>query len=185
MEAEVKNKEHEIACQIRKRGRDLENNYKHDENLLVWVIWKDLSCAHRPLRYHPLYGGSGKNLSVDATPYVIDWAETIFLLGIKSIICLMHQKDIDYYKALDLDAPNLIEFYKKFFEVQHIPWEDPQHSKTNKNLIGKKLKQVRQDALRAYNVLQKPVLIHCSAGVDRSAPVAAYIWWYKGRPMAA
>jgi hypothetical protein len=181
MEAEVKNKEHEIALQIGKRGRDLENNYKHDENLLVWVIPEELACAHRPLRYHPLYGGSGKNLSIDAAPEVMDWAETISLLGIKSIICLMHQKDIDYYKDLDLDAPNLIEFYKKFFEVRHIPWEDPHHSRTDKSLIEMKLKQVRQDALRAYNDIPKPVLIHCSAGVDRSAPVAAYIWWFKSQ----
>jgi hypothetical protein len=179
MEAEINDKKLEIIWQIRKRGRELENHYKHNEKLLVWVIEEKLACAHRPLRYHPLYGGSGKNISRDATPDVKDWAETISILGIKSIICLMHQKDIDYYKDLDLDAPNLIEFYKRFFEVRHIPWEDPHHSKTDKNVIEKKLKQVRQDALRAYEELPKPVLIHCSAGEQRSAPVAAYIWWFK------
>jgi hypothetical protein len=179
MEAEINDKAHEIARRIGKLGRELENDYKHDDKLLVPVIPEKLACAHRPLRYHPLYGGSGKNISPDAAADVVDWAETISLLGIRSIICLMHQKDIDYYKDLDLNAPNLIEFYGKYFEVRHIPWEDPHHSKTSKELIEKKLKQVRQDALRAYDELPKPVLIHCSAGQDRSAPVAAYIWFLR------
>jgi len=112
MEAEISDKEKEIVYQIGKVKRDLKNNYKHNENLLVWVIPKELACAHRPLRYHPLYGESGKRLLPDATHDVVDWAETISLLGIKSVICFMHQKEIDYYKDLDLDALNLIEFYK-------------------------------------------------------------------------
>jgi hypothetical protein len=138
MEADVYDKTREIAGLIGKLRRDLENEYKHDEKLLVWVIPDKLACAHRPLRYHPRYGGSGKNISPDAAIEVVDWVETISLLGIKSIICLMHQKDIDYYKGLNLGAPNLIEFYKRYFEVRHIPWEDPHHSKTERKLIEEK-----------------------------------------------
>ena len=32
-----------------------------------------------------------------------------------------------------------------------------------------------QKVLKAFDVLPKPVLLHCSAGMDRTAPVAAYI----------
>ena len=85
METDIHDKTREIAWLIGKLGRDLENEYKHDEKLLVSVIPNKLACTHRPLRYHPQYGGSGKNISPDAATDVVDWAETISLLGLKSI----------------------------------------------------------------------------------------------------
>jgi hypothetical protein len=66
------------------------------------------------------------------------------------------------------------------FEIRHIPWEDPLHSKTTAAAKRAKLEQIREQALSAYDTLSKPVLLQCSAGIDRSAPVAAYIWSYRG-----
>jgi hypothetical protein len=37
------------------------------------------------------------------------------------------------------------------------------------------LEEVRKEALAAYDRRPKPVLRQCSAGIDRSAPVAAYV----------
>ncbi len=89
--------------------------------------------------------------------------------------------ELRYYEALDLGT-SLVEFYQtRGFDVAHIPWEDPAHSKTERSAIKVKRDGVRQDALVAYDSLPKPVLLHCSAGEERSAPVAAFIWWHRGR----
>jgi hypothetical protein len=156
-------------------GRRLAKN--DNSQLLHWVIPEKLACAHRPLRHHPLYGGSGKNLSLSATSLVFDWAEEVQIIGVRGIICLMHDRDLRYYGSLNLGTANLLEFYKKVgFEVSHIPWEDPHHKKSSGAEKEKSLLKVRELALAAYDDLPKPVLIQCSAGIDRSSPVAAFIW---------
>jgi len=165
----------EIARKLGELGRRIEDG--DDSELLVWIIPDKLACAHRPLRHNRLYGGSSLNLDPDATPFIFEWSMLVQIEGIKSIICLMYQSEIDLYNRLDLGAENLIEFYKQQgFDVAHIPWEDPAHSKTSWDLVSKKLEIIRRDALNAYDKLEKPVLLHCSADIDRSSPVAAYIW---------
>ena len=44
--------------------------------------------------------------------------------------------------------------------------------------LGKRLEagDERHEALQAFDNLPKPVLLHCSAGIDRSSPVAAFIF---------
>ncbi len=180
MEEQLDVKEEQIADDLRALGRRLEAG--DDSELLVWVIPDQLACAHRPLRHNRLYGGSASNLAPDATSLVFDWVEIIQILSIKSIICLMHRDELPHYARLDLGAANLIEFYKlRGFEVCHIEWRDPRHSKTDPAMIEYKKKQVRRQALEAYDGLPKPVLLHCSAGIQRSAPVAAYIWQNRTR----
>jgi hypothetical protein len=155
-------------------GRTLE---KGDEtNLLYWVIPYGLACAHRPLRHHPRFGGSGRNLSPDASPLVIQWAARVRAEGIRSIISLMHTKDLAYYANLELGAPSLLDFYRdQGLVVEHLPWEDPHHSRTAAAEKEKKLRVIRVRALAIYDSLPKPALLQCSAGIDRSAPVAAFI----------
>jgi len=184
MEQEVDSKTNELASELRALGRRIGNDDQSE--LLVWVIPNALACSHRPLRYNKLYGGSVRNLDSKATPLVFDWIEMIKVCGIRSIICLMHETELQYYGALDLRASNLVEFYRlNGFDVMHIPWEDPAHSKSDETTITVKRNKVRASALKAYESLLKPVLLHCSAGEQRSAPVAAYIWWHRGRGSAA
>lgn len=146
-----------------------------ESELIVWIIPGQLACSQRPLRYHKRFGGSARTLTPDAAPYVAEWADMIQVCGIQSIICLMSDTEIEFYKDLDLGTDNLIAFYQTRFHVRHLPWEDPQHSKSSRDTIEAKLLTIREVALAAFNELPKPVLLHCSAGVDRSAPVAAYI----------
>jgi hypothetical protein len=175
LEVFIERKTTEIRDALRNLRRKLEGG---DESELVhWVIRDNLACSQRPLRHHPLFGGSGKNIASEAAPLVRDWPILMQCVGIKSIISLMHARDLVYYEKLNLGAPNLIAFYQSSgFEVVHLPWEDPHHSKTSNVQVRQKLLSIRDKALAAYDQLPKPVLIQCSAGIDRTAPVAAYIF---------
>lgn len=149
-----------------------------DSNLLLWVIDGQLACAHRACRHHPEFGGSGRDLPETARQAVFQWIQRIRDYGILSIICLMHPKELRHYDAVDLGAPNLIEFYRKEgFQVCHIPWDDPAHRPMlERSTFQQELARVRIQALETFDTLPKPILLHCSAGIDRSAPVAAYIF---------
>ena len=148
-----------------------------DSELLVWVLPGRLACAQRPLRHHPLYAGSGALIPAQATPLVFEWAEAVRAAGIVSIISFMHDRDRGCYAELALEAEDILQFYEKQgFKVARLPWEDPHHSKADVDTKQKKLEQCRVAALGAFDRLAKPVLLQCSAGIDRSAPAAAYIW---------
>jgi hypothetical protein len=148
-----------------------------DSNLLVWVIPQNLASAQRPLRHHPLYAGSGVVIPVQATSLLFDWAAKIQSAGIASIISFMHGRDRRCYSELDLKAEDINEFFEtQGFKVARIPWEDPHHSKSDPTTMRKRLEQCRVKALKAFDELPKPVLLQCSSAIDRSAPVAAYIW---------
>ena len=87
-------------------------------------------------------------------------------------------KELRHYAQLDLNSESLIEFYwKEGFEVRHIPWEDPKHRiPSERGSFATELARVSEEALEAFDTLQKPILLHCSAGIDRSSPVADFIF---------
>jgi protein-tyrosine phosphatase len=88
----------------------------------------------------------------------------------------MSEQELTFYSRLELQADDLVFFYRnQGFEVNWLPWKDPAHVRTDREALRKKVREVSEKALEAFDLLQKPVLLHCSAGVDRSAPVAAYI----------
>ena len=80
----------EIRWSLHDLGKKLEAG--DDSELLVWVIPKALACAHRPLRHHPRFGGSGLDLPSESAVEVRDWVRRIKKYGIHSIICLMHPR---------------------------------------------------------------------------------------------
>lgn len=179
MEELVDARTKEIRSALRSLARGMQAG--DDSQILYWVIPDELACGQRPLRHHAMYGGSGKNIEPAAAPLVKEWAAHLQLLGIRSVVSLMHARDLSYYEQLDLGAPTLLDFYRaQGFEVVHLPWEDPHHSKTSPAAVRKKLLAIRKKALEAYRRLPKPVLIQCSAGIDRTAPVAAYISMMSG-----
>jgi len=164
-----------IRDALRKLACELENG--RDISPLVWVIPGKLACAHRPLRYHQKFGGSRRQLPPEAAPEVLKWVARIVNEGIRSVICLMHPKEIQHYAALDLGAPDILALYRQHgLLVCHLPWDDPAHRPSGSRVSFRyEVLRVREDALACFDCLTKPTLIHCSAGQDRSAPVAAYI----------
>ena len=151
-----------------------------DSELLVWVIPGEFACAHRPLRHHREFGreARGRNLPPHAAPEVLRWVDRMRATGLQAVISLLHPKELHHYAQLDLGAPDLIGLYEKEgLEVRQIPWDDPAHrSPSELASFGEELIRVREEALQAFDALPKPVLLHCSAGIDRSSPVAAFIW---------
>lgn len=171
----VQDKANQIRQELQRLATRLHNG--DDSELVVWVIPALLAVAHRPLRHHPEFGGSGLSLPRRATPEVEFWVSRILAHGFRGLICLMHPKEVAHYAALDLPAPDLIALYSaKGLKVCHLPWDDPLHRPAGeKPLFSQELLQIQVQALKCFNHLPKPVVLHCSAGIDRSSPVAAYI----------
>jgi len=153
-----------------------------ESELVYWIIPGHLACAHRPLRYHPRYGGSRRLLPPESSTLIEEWVELLKVEGIKGVISLMHDGDMACYRDLPLGNGVLLAYLEtQGFTIAHHPYEDPAHSHTPEAQRRETLKRVSAEALQSFDRLPKPVLIQCSAGEDRSAPIAAYIYAHRQR----
>ena len=94
------------------------------------------------------------------------WLKEAKAQGARSILCLLA---VDHLRLYANAFPGgLLEAYRQAgFEVSHIPIGD--HRKPP--LTGRQLRRV----FRQYCSLPKPVLVHCSAGLDRTGAAVAFI----------
>jgi len=165
----------ELRAALREVCRRLKNG--DASTLLVWVIAQRLACGHRPLRCDPMHGGSRVDLPESAAPTVTRWIERIYAEGIRGVISLLHAKEVAHYRMLDLGATDLHAAYSAHgLTVVHIPWDDPAHRAHDEHSFHVELARVASEALKAYEQLPKPVLLHCSAGIDRSSPIATHLF---------
>src|SRR5438552_1864410 len=82
---------------------------------LIWTIPARLGCSQRPLRDHPGFqdttGRPLRPLPRRAGPEVIAWAHRVRTLGVASMICLMHSKELRYYDGLEGMPSGLLDLY--------------------------------------------------------------------------
>lgn len=145
----------------------------NDSELVLWIIPGELALSHRPLRDHPQFGGRSP-LPPEARPLVVDWAERIKDTGIQSVICLLEPAQLERYYIkgkLNLHEHGLLGYYEaQGLHVRHFLMTDYQRPPES----------AMQEVLEAFDELPKPVLIHCSAAIDRTTPVAAFIRRHRG-----
>jgi len=154
----------------------------NDEDVLAWAIDGELAGAHRPLRYDPLYGGRG-SLPAEAADAVRHWVDIITGAGIRTVFVLATESELVRYDDLRVHPDGFIAYLRsRGLDVRHLPLSDPAYlpDGVGENWKENRLLPIQREAASLYERVERPVLIFCSGGADRTPPVVAYVLTHRG-----
>lgn len=123
-----------------------------------WVIPLQLARSSRP--------GYGGEVPSEVPKHAVDeWLEALKVEGVKSVICLLSDDQLPLYSSL---PKGLLDYYRAAgFEVAWIPVRDHLRPPLSEADLGR--------VWEAYLRLPKPILVHCSAGLDRTGSAVGHI----------
>jgi hypothetical protein len=144
---------------------------------LLWVIERSLACAPRPLRYHAEFGGRVATLPADAAPALHAWLHALNDHRVGTIVVLATRGELRRYAGVTTPAADLLRLYEsRGFQIHHHPVEDPAHAATSARAgIRDQIQALKPVILTEYGARAGAMLIHCSGGMDRTAPIAAFV----------
>ena len=119
------------------------------QDRIEWVIAGKLARSSRPGWW------DGRLVSV----VVPDWIGRVRQMGIRTIVCLLTQAELKKYYGCE--GVDLLECYAEAgFVVAHVPVGDDKTPPMSQRQLQRLAK-----AVKGFSV---PILVHCSAGVDRT-----------------
>jgi len=126
--------------------------------MIEWVIPGRLARSARP-------GYRGEGGGLVAASEVEGWLAEVKSLGILSILCLLDKDQLDFYR--DLPGGLLQAYRRAGMAVGHVPVKDHQTPPIPADRL--------EDVARLFAALPKPLLVHCSAGSDRTGAAIAHL----------
>ncbi len=124
-----------------------------------WVIDGVLATSPRP-GFRPGPEFTVPDGVVDA------WLEEAWHFGIRSIICLIDADQLWLYRKA-VPEGLLVRYRSSGFEVAHIPTLDQQTTPFTTEQFDL--------ALEHFRTMPRGVLVHCSAGMDRTGRIVRHI----------
>lgn len=144
--------------------------------MLAWAVPGVLAVTQRPLRTHPIFGGSGRSYPAEARPAIEEWISRLVKQGIRSVVVLTSNKELAHYDAPTAPDGGLLALYVSHgLRVVHLPADDPAHDVTARDAFDAAVDDIADKVAEALRQVPLPAVIHCSAAMDRSPPVAARV----------